>query len=65
MFVCARQRMRPKFTNLRARAESTAKCHNGSGNWKIEGLKRMITRTENQRLLNKFETEGFMAQRGL
>ena len=36
-----------------------------SRNWKIEGLKRMITRTENQRLLTKFETEGFVAQRGL
>ena len=36
-----------------------------SRNWKIEGLKRMITRTENPRLLNKFETEGFMAPKGL
>ena len=34
-----------------------------SRNWKIEGLKRMITRTENQRLLNKFETEGFMRRK--
>ena len=36
-----------------------------SRNWKIEGLKRMITRTENPRLSNKFETEGFVAQKGL
>ena len=30
-----------------------------SRNWKIEGLKRMITRTENQRLLTKFENGRF------
>ena len=34
-------------------------------NWEIEGQKRRITRKEYQRLLNKFEMEGFMAQRGL
>ena len=34
-------------------------------NWKIEGQKRRITRKEYQRLLNKFEMEGFMAQKGL
>ena len=33
--------------------------------WKIEGQKRRITRKEYQRLLNKFEMEGFMAQKGL
>ena len=34
-------------------------------NWRIEGRKRRITRKECQRLLNKFEMEGFMAQKGL
>ena len=34
-------------------------------NWIIEGQKRRITRKEHQRLLNKFEMEGFMAQKGL
>ena len=33
--------------------------------WKIEGQKRRITRKEYQRLLNKFEMEGFMARNGL
>ena len=33
--------------------------------WKIEGQKRRITIKEYQRLLNKFEMEGFMAQKGL
>ena len=32
---------------------------------RIEGEKRRITRKEYQRLLNKFEMEGFMAQKGL
>ena len=32
--------------------------------WRIEGPQR-ITRIEYQRLLNKFEMEGFMAQKGL
>ena len=32
-------------------------------NWKIEGQKRKITRKEYQRLLNKFEMDGFMAQK--
>ena len=32
---------------------------------KIEGPKRRITRKEYQRLLNKFDMEGFMAQKGL
>ena len=34
-------------------------------NWRIEGQKKRITRKENQRLVNKFEMEGFMAQKGL
>ena len=34
-------------------------------NWRIEGRKRRTTRKENQRLVNKFEMEGFMAQKGL
>ena len=34
-------------------------------NWRSEGQKRRITRKEYQRLLNKFEMEGFMAQKGL
>ena len=35
-------------------------------NWRIEGRKRRITSKEYQRpLLNKFEMEGFMAQKGL
>ena len=33
--------------------------------WKIEGQKKRITRKEYQRLLNKCEMEGFMAQKGL
>ena len=33
--------------------------------WKIEGQKRRITRKEYHRLLNNFEMEGFMAQKGL
>ena len=32
--------------------------------WIIEGQKRRITRKEYQRLVNKFEMEGFMAQKG-
>ena len=32
-------------------------------NWKIGEQKRKITRKEYQRLLNKFETEGFMTQK--
>ena len=34
-------------------------------NWKIEGQKRRSTRKEYGRLWNEFETEGFMAQKGL
>ena len=34
-------------------------------NWRIEAQKKRITRKEYQRLLNKFEMEGFMAQKGL
>ena len=34
-------------------------------NWRIEGQKRRITRKDYQRLVNKFEMEGFMAQKGL
>ena len=34
-------------------------------NWKIEGQKRRITRKEHHGLLNNFEMEGFMAQKGL
>ena len=34
-------------------------------NWRIEGQKRRITRRDNQRLVNKFDMEGFMAQKGL
>ena len=34
-------------------------------NWRIEGQKRRITRKEYRRLLNKFQMEGFMAQKGL
>ena len=33
--------------------------------WKIEGQKRRISRKEHQRLLNKFEMEGFIAQKEL
>ena len=33
--------------------------------WNIEGQKRRTTRKEYQRLLNKFEMEGFMAHKGL
>ena len=33
--------------------------------WKIEKQYRRITRKEHQRLLNKFEMEGFMAQKKL
>ena len=36
-----------------------------ANNWSIEGQKRRITRKEYQRLLNKFEMEGFTAQEGL
>ena len=36
----------------------------GGKQWKIEGHRR-ITRKEFQRLLNKFEMEGFMVQKGL
>ena len=32
-------------------------------NWRIEGQKRRVTRKEYQRLLNKFEMEGLMAQK--
>ena len=31
--------------------------------WRIEGQNRRFTRKEYQRLLNKFEMEGFMAQK--
>ena len=34
-------------------------------NWRSEGKKKEITRKEYQRLLNKFEKEGLMAQKGL
>ena len=34
-------------------------------NWRIEGEKKRITRKEYQRLLNNFEMEGLMAQKGL
>ena len=34
-------------------------------NWRIEGEKKRITRKEFQRLLNNFEMEGSMAQKGL
>ena len=34
-------------------------------NWKIETQKKRITRKDYQRLLNKFELEGFIAQKGL
>ena len=33
--------------------------------WKIEGKKRRITRKEFERLINEFELEGLMAQKGL
>ena len=33
--------------------------------WRIEGEKKRITRKEYQRLVNKFEMEGLMAQKGL
>ena len=36
---------------------------NESRNWKIEGKQRRITRIEYQRLSNKFEMEGFVAQK--
>ena len=34
-------------------------------NWRIEGAKKRITRKEYQRLLNKFDMEGLMAQKRL
>ena len=34
-------------------------------NWKIEGQKRRTTRKEYRKLLNEFEWEGFMAQKGV
>ena len=34
-------------------------------NWRIERHKKRITRKECQRLVNKLEMEGFMAQKGL
>ena len=34
-------------------------------NWRIERDKKRIARKEYQRLLNNFEMEGFMAQKGL
>ena len=34
-------------------------------NWRIEGDKKRIKRIEFQRILNKFEMESFMAQKGL
>ena len=37
----------------------------GFRDWKSEGQKRRITRKEYQRLLNKLEMEGFMAQKGI
>ena len=33
--------------------------------WRIEGEKKRITRKECRRLLNKFEMEGLMAQKGM
>ena len=36
----------------------------GSRNWRIEGQKKRITRKEYQRLVNKFEMEGFLVQKG-
>ena len=33
--------------------------------WRIDGEKKIITRKECRRLLNKFEMEGLMAQKGL
>ena len=33
--------------------------------WRIEGQRKRITRKEYQRLVNKFEMDGFMAQKGL
>ena len=34
-------------------------------NWRIEGEKSRVARKEYQRLLNNFELEGFVAQKGL
>ena len=34
-------------------------------NWRIEGEKKRITRKESKRLLNNFEIEGEMAQKGM
>ena len=34
-------------------------------NWRIDGERKRITRNEYQRLLNNFEMEGLMAQKGL
>ena len=34
-------------------------------NWRIEGEKKRTTRKEYRRLLNNFEMEGLMAQKGL
>ena len=34
-------------------------------NWRIEGEKKRITRNEYQRLVNRFEMEGLMAQKVL
>ena len=34
-------------------------------NWRIEGKKKRLTRKEYQRLVNKFEMEGLMAEKSL
>ena len=34
-------------------------------NWRTEGAKKRITRKEYKRLVNNFEMEGLMAQKGL
>ena len=36
-----------------------------TNNWRIEGEKKRITRKEYQRLFNKFEMEGLVAQKSL
>ena len=50
-------------TNSGSRGRQSS-CKGGK-TWNIDGPKRRITRKGYQRLLNKFEMEGYMAQKGL
>ena len=50
-----------KNPNLRKEESQPKKAKN----WRIERVKKRISRKDHQRLLNNFEMEGLMAQRGL